>query len=417
MLFESEEDEIILVATIVSYTNTDPELTDRIDAACFTGVRATIWETARHLRSSGKSITKRAIAAAHSDNQTVAATLEQLSGRSWPSTRVVEAERTVLELRQFRLLQGALTAAQEHLVAETYSEALEAAHSELSRLEDASHTGSDITEFEDVVQQWQTNLSERPPHSQPVPTPWEHVDDKLAGGLHRGRTYVIGARPGEGKSVAGVNLATYAAQTGHPTLIFSVEMGTLEVASRIIAGGAHADYGQITRKDVDDYNWDRIAGWLDTHHQMPLGLIDKTDIGVEYVAARCRARKRTHGLDVVFVDYLQLLRPGSSREARERQIAEMSRTLKVLAQELNIAVIIACQLNRNSANEKRAPQLSDLRESGSIEQDCDVAMLLHHIKLDDGMHSGDVDLVIAKNRTGAVGTVRLGWKAYQARLA
>lgn len=417
MLFESEEDEIILVATLISYTNTDTELTDRIDPACFTGVRATIWETARRLRSSGKPITKRAIAAAHTDNQTVAATLEQLAGRSWPGIRVVEAERTVIELRKFRLLQGALTAAQERLGDGTYSEALEAAHGELSRLEEASRNEGDIVEFEEVVQQWQTSLSEQPAHSRPIPTPWEHVDDKLAGGLHRGRTYVVGGRPGEGKSIAGINLATYAAQTGHPTLVFSVEMGKLEVTSRIIAGGSHADYGQITRKDVDDYNWDRIAGWLDANHQMSLALVDKTDIGVEYVAARCRSRKRTHGLDVVFVDYLQLLRPGSSREARERQIAEMSRTLKVLAQELDVAVIIACQLNRNSSNEKRPPMLSDLRESGAIEQDCDVAILLHHIKLDDGTHSGDVDLVIAKNRTGSIGTVRLQWRAYQARLS
>lgn len=417
MLFESEEDEAILVGTLVSFTNSDTELVDRIDPACFTGVRATIWETARRLRASGKSATKRAIVAEHSDNQTVESVLQQTAGRSWPGTRVVEAERTVTELRKMRLLQGALTAAQERLGHGTYSDALEAAHGELRRLEEASKTGSDITEFEDAVKQWQINLSERPANTAPIPTPWEHLDDRLAGGLQRGRTYVIGGRPGEGKSIAGVNLATYAAQRGHPTIVFSVEMGMLEVASRVIAGGSRADYGQITRKEVDDYNWDRITGWLDTNHTMPLALVDKTDIGVEYVAARCRSRKRTHGLDVVFVDYLQLLRPGSSREARERQIAEMSRALKVLAQELNVAVIIACQLNRNSSNEKRPPMLSDLRESGSIEQDCDVAMLLHHIKLDDGEHSGDVDLVIAKNRTGSTGTVRLQWRAYQARLS
>lgn len=416
MLFESEEDEIILVATLTSYTNTDDELIDRIDPGCFTGARMTIWETARHLRANGKTITKRAIASAHTDNQTIQTHLEQVSGRTWPGTRIHEAERTVTELRQLRLLQGALTAAQERLGTGTYSDALEAAHQELNRLEDPAH-GVDILEFGNVVNLWQKDLNDRPEHRQPIPTPWEHLDDRLAGGLHRGRTYVIGGRPGEGKSIAGINLATHAAQTGHPTLVFSVEMGNLEVTSRIIAGGAHADYGQITRKDVDDRNWDRIAGWLDTHHQMPLGIVDKTDIGVEYVAAKCRARKRTHGLDVVFVDYLQLLRAGSSKDARERQIAEMSRALKVLAQELNVAVIIACQLNRNSTQEKRPPKLADLRESGSIEQDCDVAMLLHHNILDDGTHSGDVDIVIAKNRTGSTGTTRLRWKAYEARLS
>lgn len=415
MLFESEEDEIILVGTLLSYTNSDVELVDRIHPACLTGVRATIWETAQKLRMSGKSITKRAIAAAHTDNQSVQAAMKAVAGRSWPGVRVLEAERTVLELRQLRLLQGALTAAQERLGAGTYSDALEAAHSELGRLEGDTQTG-DITEFADVVDLWQENLNTRPEESAPIPTPWDDINDKLAGGIHRGRTYIVGARPGEGKSILGVNVATFAAQCGHPTLVFSVEMGLLEVTSRVIAGGSHSDYGQITRKDVDDHNWNKIAGWLDANQRMPLALVDKTDIGVEYVIAKCRARKRTHGLDVVFVDYLQLLKPGSSRDARERQIAEMSRGLKVMAQELDVAVIIACQLNRNSSNEKRPPQLSDLRESGSIEQDCDVAILLHHIKADDGQHMGDVDLVVAKNRTGATGSVRLAWRAWQARL-
>lgn len=413
-LLESPEDEQILIGTLISLTNNDPDIIDRISPAHLSGVRATIWETARKLRADNKSCTSRAIAAVHHDNQSVRGELQRVAGQSWPAGRIAEAERTVVELGKLRRLQGALTAAQERIgQGSTYATALEAAHSELGRLEEATQSG--VVDFSQAYANWEGDQRTRPAHSHPIPTPWEGLDSVLSGGLRRGRTYVVGARPGGGKSIAGVNLATYAAQQLHPSLIFSVEMAELEVTSRVIAGAAAADYGQMTRRDIDAYNWDRIQGWRESHPDIPLGLIDRSDIGVEYVSAVCRARKRSHGLDVVFVDYLQLLKPGGGKESRERQIAEMSRSLKVLANDLDVAVIIACQLNRNSANEKRPPTLADLRESGSIEQDADVVMLMHHYHLDDGSHSGDVDVVVAKNRTGPLSSVRLGWRPYQGR--
>lgn len=418
MLFESEADETILVATLVSVTNPDKELVDRVDPEHLSSVRATIWQAARDLRVAGKSITPRNIAGLHPGNQSVIACMQAIAGRSWSAARIAEAERTVTELGDMRRLQGALTAAQERLeVAETYSEALEAAHAELGKLSE-SQAGPGVRLFADVWEQWQQTISSRERVHNAIPTPWPDLNKKLAGGLHRGRTYVAGGRPGEGKSILGVNMATDAAEAGYSTVIFSVEMREHEVASRIIASGAHAEYGQITRREIDDFNWSRIGEWGDTNSAMPLRIVDKSNIGVEYVTAVCRTIKRAHGLDVVFVDYLQLLNSGggASKATRERQIAEMSRALKVLAQEQDCAVIIACQLNRNSANEKRAPILADLRESGAIEQDCDVAILLHHI-LDGGERTGDVELVVAKNRTGTLGAVRARWMAYQARIS
>ena len=274
-----------------------------------------------------------------------------------------------------------------------------------------------MIDFSQLWDEWLDDLNAPPVTSKPIPTPWPHLDDKLAGGLHRGRTYVVGGRPGEGKSLAGVNLAVGAAEAGHPAIVFSVEMGRKEVAARVIASGAHADYGQITRRNIDDHYMARVAEWGDTNRSMPLQVVDKADIGVEYVAAVCRTLKRTRGLDVVFVDYLQLLKPAGSKVPRHEQIGHMSRALKVLAMDLDVAVIIACQLNRNSANEKRPPVLADLRESGSIEQDCDVAILLNHKRADNGDHTGDIELVVAKNRTGSTGTITARWAAYQARIA
>lgn len=416
--FVSEADEVVLVAALLSVTNSDPELIDRIQPEWLQGWRATIWEKARTVATQGKNPTPRNILALTDKDDTVARQeVDKLRGHAFPATRIREAEYQVAELARMRQLETALRTGLERLrVADSYSQALEAAHTELNQL-DGSQVPTAVKPFSQVWDEWDTTMSTPTEHVQAIPTPWPDLNDKLAGGLHRGRTYVIGGRPGEGKSIAGVNLASHAAENGHRAVVFSVEMGQHEVASRIIASGARAEYKQITRRDVDDFNWSRIAEWGDEYRSMPLHLVDKPDIGVEYVAAVCKSLQRAHGdLSVVFVDYLQLLKPSGTRVPRQEQIAHMSRALKVLAMELGVAVVIACQLNRNAANEKRAPVLADLRESGAIEQDCDVAVLLNHPRNDDGEHTGDVHLVIAKNRTGALGTVVGRWAAYQARI-
>ncbi len=415
--FESAEDETILLGAVLALTNPDPDILDRIEPEWMGGLNATIWQLARECRNESQPVTPRNIRARSGGNPVLSAKLDTLAGQSWPAGRVRIAEATVAELYRCRRLQGALTASLERLqAAGTYSEALESAHAELERLE-GSQAPQSVSRWSDVYDRWADAMNATAPHLDPIATPWPDLDARLAGGVHRGRTYVIGGRPGEGKSLGGVNLAIAAATSGHPTVVFSVEMGEHEIASRIVAAGAKAEYTQITRREVDDYNHDRIQAWTEDHHDMPLWLVDKTDIGVEYVTSVCRTLKRTQGLDVVFVDYLQLLKPGLSKVARQEQIAHMSRALKTMAMDLNVAVIVACQLNRNSANEKRAPQLSDLRESGAIEQDCDAAILLHHILDDSGEHSGNVDLILAKARIGKPGTVRCRWKAYQARIA
>ncbi|AZS07333.1 DNA helicase [Gordonia phage Dorito] len=417
MNYESDADEQILIAAMLSLTNTDDEILDRIAPEVFSGIRAQIWETARQLRAENKATTPRNIQARHPNDGTLRNALTAAAGHTWPVARVREAERTVVELDRFRRLQGALQAGLERMAAaEHYSDALEAAHAELNRLAESTPPAS-VRNFADVWDTWWDQLNTPTTRAAAIPTPWHQLNDKLAGGMHRGRTYVVGGRPGEGKSIAGVNMATYAAEHGHQAIVFSVEMGEHEVASRIIASGAQAEYGQITRRQVDDHNLVKIAEWGDQNRSMPLRIVDRADIGVEFVSAVCRSVKRAHGLDVVFVDYLQLLKPSGSKIPRQQQIADMSRALKVLAMDLQCAVIIACQLNRNSANEKRAPVLADLRESGAIEQDCDVAILLNHKRTDDGDHTGDVELIVAKNRTGSLGAITCRWSAYQARIA
>lgn len=415
MNFESEADEMVLIAAVISLTNSDPGLVDRLNPEHFSGARAEVWRLATELHAEGKPVTPRAIEA-RSRNMSVANTIKQVRGQVFPAGRVWSAESTIRELANYRRLQGAITAISERLQAsESYSEALESAHAELARLEQ-SQVPAAVRPFSAVWDDWLERVKTPEKYTPPIPTPWEPLNDKLGGGLRRGRTYVIGGRPGEGKSIAGANLASYAAEHGHKALVFSVEMGEAEVANRIIAAGAQAEFGQIDRNKIDAYNMERIAEYGDTNRTMPLFIVDKTDIGVEYISSICRTMKRNNGVDVVFVDYLQILKQSDTKVVRERQIAEMSRGLKILSRELDCAVIIACQLNRNSANEKRAPILADLRESGSIEQDCDVAILLHH-KADESGPTGDLDLIVAKNRNGTTGPVTARWKSYQARIA
>lgn len=416
MIYESEADELVLIATVLSLANPDPALLERVNPDVFVGVRAEVWRIARQLHADGLSVTPRGITAAVS-NPAVNGVLTAVRGQTFKSGRVVQAEATVQELAHLRRLEGALRGAHERLSqAGSYSEALDATHAELARL-DQSQPSKAVRDFGDALDSWMQRMQTPRKGGPAIPTPWPGLNERLSGGLHRGRTYVVGGRPGEGKSLAGANLAQHAAEQGFHAAVFSVEMDEHEVMSRFVASGAEAEYGQITKEQIDDFNWSKIAEYADSNRHIPLRIIDKPDISVDYVAAVCRTEKRTRGLDVVFVDYLQLIRETDSKLARERQIAQISRGLKVLARELDCAVIIACQLNRNSANEKRTPVLSDLRESGSIEQDCDVAILLYHHKSDDGALTGDLDLIVSKNRTGPCGSVPAIWKAYQARIA
>ncbi|MFT4125095.1 MAG: DnaB-like helicase C-terminal domain-containing protein [Gordonia sp. (in: high G+C Gram-positive bacteria)] len=410
----SLDDEKILVSTILSITNPDADLIDRIQPEDLTGWNAKIWAYAAACRADGQPTTPRAILARAGGDIVLRQNLDTLTGLSWPIARIRDAEHHVRELGRLRRLEDALRGALERLgSSDSYSVALENTHGELGRL-DGANPPTEVHDFADAWDRWWDHTTGPiTPRAKPIPTPWPAIDTKLAGGLHRGRTYVIGARPGGGKSLAGANIALHAAENDHRAVIFSVEMGEIEITSRIVAAGAEAEYKQITTRTLDDHNRERIAEWGDTYRTMPLHLVDNADIGVEYVASVCRTLKRTHGdLAVVFVDYLQLLRPGALKAPRHEQIGAMSRALKVLAMDLDVAIVIACQLNRGSAGEKRAPRLDDLRESGSIEQDCDVAILLHH---PDGQ-PGDVELIVAKNRTGGTGTITCRWAAYQSRI-
>jgi len=416
-LLEADTGEFTLAVSLLSLNTRHlvPDLLERIQPDDFADPSlGAIWSAARKLHQDDKTITRRTILTLE-DTPAIRHRLKQMSGEFAREHDVNRAAADIVEMAKRRRLFDALKRAIYHAPeAGSYSEALHFASEQIAQLSEGA-TADDTVSFADAVSRWQEWMDTPKEHARTIPTPWPSVNDTLAGGLHPGRTYVVGGRPGEGKSIALLNFAQHAAEHNHPAVIFSVEMGETEVVSRILAAGARAEYGQITKREVDASNYTKIGEYIDTYSQIPLTLVDKSDLTVEQIASRCRTLKRTQGLDVVVVDYLQLLKESDTRMQRERQVAMISRSLKILARELDCAVIVACQLNRNAANAERKPALSELRESGAIEQDADVVILLHH-EVEQGNPTGIVEFIIAKNRTGKTDTIPLEWRAYQARV-
>lgn len=205
------------------------------------------------------------------------------------------------------------------------------------------------------------------------------LDRQINGGLGDAQLMIIGGRPGTGKSVLAAQIAAAFAMRGEPSLIVSLEMQKAEIAGRLA-------------KTIDRQRLRRL----------PIQIIDAAG-NLNRIASLIRLAARRDGLRLVVLDYLQLVESGDRSSNRERQVAEVSRTLKRLAMELSIPIIAACQLNRSSEHDGRKPRLSDLRESGSIEQDADIVGMLHR-------SGDDSELIIAKNRNGAPGIVPLAFK-------
>lgn len=236
-----------------------------------------------------------------------------------------------------------------------------------------------------------------------IPTGLPRLDIQLGGGLKGGRFYVIGARPGVGKSALMGNMAVHAIRSGYRALYVSLEMDAREIVTRMISSVSGVSIGKMDAKMLDD---DDYAAVIESYALMPgerfrFSMMARTPDAVRRAALRMRARE---GLDLIFVDYLQLLH-ASGKSSRVEEVGEISRSLKLLAMELGIPVVTAAQLNRVSANTGAAPKLSDLRESGSIEQDADVVMLLH--AKDESFGVRHVDLKVAKNRQGTCGKTSL----------
>lgn len=244
-----------------------------------------------------------------------------------------------------------------------------------------------------------------------IPTGYADVD-RLISGLRPGQLIVIGARPAQGKSTVGVDWARHAAlNLGQPAAIFSLEMSATEILTRILSTTARVPLHNMTTGTMDSAQWQRVHEATARLSTAPLFIDDTATTTVTDIRAKCRRLQQTHGLRLAVVDYLQLL-TSSNKIERHVAVSEFTRNLKLLSKDLDMAVVAISQLNRNNETAARAPRLSDLRESGSIEQDADLVFLLHRVDGDP-----DVTLHVAKHRNGPTAHITMAWRTHYATIS
>ncbi|WP_172328059.1 replicative DNA helicase [Mangrovicoccus sp. HB161399] len=270
--------------------------------------------------------------------------------------------------------------------------------------------------------------------------------DKKLGGLHRSDLLILAGRPSMGKTSLATNIAfnvakaykkgilpdgTEGAVNGGVVGFYSLEMSSEQLAARVLSEASEVPSEQIRRGDMTEAEFRRFVEAAKTLESCPLYIDDTPALPISQLAARARRLKRTHGLDVLFVDYLQLVRPASAKDSRVNEVSEITQGLKAIAKELNIPVVALSQLSRQVENrEDKRPQLSDLRESGSIEQDADAVMFVYREEYykerekpsDDNLEAmakwqetmerchGKAEVILGKQRHGPIGTVELSFE-------
>jgi len=246
-----------------------------------------------------------------------------------------------------------------------------------------------------------------------VPTGFDELN-RRTGGFHGGELIIIAGRPGMGKSSFAVNIAESASiHIGVPVAIFNLEMSKSMIVNRILCSQALVDSSKVRMGDFTGEDWQQLGAVMDKVAMAPIYIDDTASVTVSEIRAKCRRLKQAKNLGLIVIDYLQLMQGSSRSDNRQQEISEISRSLKVLAKELDIPVIALSQLARTceSRSDKR-PMLSDLRESGAIEQDADMVMFLYRDEYynKDSEDKNLAECIIAKQRSGETGTFKLGWQ-------
>ncbi len=251
-----------------------------------------------------------------------------------------------------------------------------------------------------------------------VPTGFKDLD-ALTNGLHPGQMIVLAARPAVGKSTMGLDVARAASiKHGLTSVIFSLEMSRNEIAMRMLSAESQVPLQNLRKGTMRDEDWTRLARTMGKLSDAPLFIDDSPNMSLMEIRAKCRRLKQRHDLKLVVIDYLQLMSSGKRVESRQQEVSEFSRALKLLAKELEVPVIAISQLNRGSEQRQdKKPQMSDLRESGSIEQDADVVILLHREDMyeKESPRAGEADMIVAKHRNGPTDTIVVAFQGHYAR--
>lgn len=248
-----------------------------------------------------------------------------------------------------------------------------------------------------------------------IPTGYTDLD-ALTNGLHPGQMVIVAGRPGMGKSTVGMDMArTAAIKHQLTTVFFSLEMSRNDLTMRLLSAEAEVKFSSMRGGSMTDRDWQRIMKRMGDISEAPLFIDDSPNMTIMEIRAKARRLKQRHDLKLIVVDYLQLMTSGKKVESRQQEVSEFSRQMKLLAKELEVPVVALSQLNRGpeQRNDKR-PMISDLRESGSLEQDADVVILVHRPDAYDSEdpRAGEADLIVAKHRNGETRTIPVASKLH-----
>lgn len=244
-----------------------------------------------------------------------------------------------------------------------------------------------------------------------VTTGFPHLDE-MTGGLQGGDLIIVAGRPSMGKTAFSLNVAQNAARAGKVVGVFSLEMSKESLVMRMLTNEAKIDAQRVRQGELYDEDWPRLSQAADTLSQMKVFIDDQGGQTTYEVRAKCRRLAKEHGLDMVLLDYMQLLRAPGKQASREQEISEISRNLKALAKELSVPVIALSQLNRSlESRQDKRPVMSDLRESGAIEQDADVIAFIYRdvVYNPETPDQNVAEIIIGKQRNGPTGTCKLAF--------
>ena len=248
-----------------------------------------------------------------------------------------------------------------------------------------------------------------------IPTGFRDLDELLSG-MQAGNLILVAARPAMGKSTFAINVAQHVTQTaGRAAVVFSLEMSWMEIVQRLICSEARVDTGAIRKGKMGEAEWRRVSHAVGALAEAPLFIDDTPSISMGEIIAKCRRLKSKHDLGLVVVDYLQLMTSPRRTESRVQEVSEISRSLKILAKQLELPVLAVSQLSRQpeqgGSGKPRRPRLADLRESGALEQDADVVMFVYREEYydEETERKGEADIIVEKHRNGPTGTIPLAF--------
>jgi replicative DNA helicase len=383
-------------------------------------VRGTVWDTCRKLSADREPITPVTVARRMVADQAWSQRAERIvqaeMSTASPAAHADRHADIVADLAQRRLLLRAVNRARSVVVEHPdVSEVLTRVRAEFEDLDAPRTTDPGPLSWDALIAEFRAVHDPNADAGLRIPTPWFDID-ALLGGLFAGRQYVFGGRPGAGKSTAALNIAMHAAALQHPTLVISKEMPTVDVTGRILSAAAGVPVGEVNSRRLSEKSRRKIDAYLDQAGRPPI-TVDAKSRSITGVRSLVRGHHHRHGLELLVVDYLQLVQTDKPGRTRNEEIAEISRQLKALALELGIVSVIPSQLNRASLQRPDAvPTMADLRESGSIEQDADAVVLLHRPPRNDP-RDGEIDFIIDKNRHGPTGTITCHWRGGYATIA